>query len=457
MRPRIRVRHAIALLALVSATFSCSDAKKKPSSDDDDAREEPRTHASASSSGAAASPTDAASVMAAVRPDMMHAGYLDLKALRDRGWFKILDSLPPDVSEPVRELVKKCGTEPWGVLDQAAWSGAKDEAFVLVAKLGVSPDATMTCIKNVSGRATDVTIGADKGLKVGGVSAVIHQGLLVVGIGKPFDDVLADVPAEKSALRDKVTAGPDQALRVAFDATKVPGAPVDEVLGTLTTSATQFSLAFEVKAPNEKAAEGFETQAKGALEQLGSMGKDAPPIPPIRITRDGAVLHVVLEKAGGAEEQVALLGTLSAVSIYGVRRYLANSKAAEAKNTVASIARGMVAAIEREEIDPTGKVLPHLCPASAPPVPADVPAGKKYMSSESDWSGSWKDLRFMLSSPQYYRYRTETSPDRKKCTAIAEGDLDGNGTLSKFSLTVEIDASGNPRIAPQLSIENEFE
>ena len=412
MRPRIRVRHAIALLALVSATFSCSDAKKKPSSDDDDAREEPRTHASASSSGAAASPTDAASVMAAVRPDMMHAGYLDLKALRDRGWFKILDSLPPDVSEPVRELVKKCGTEPWGVLDQAAWSGAKDEAFVLVAKLGVSPDATMTCIKNVSGRATDVTIGADKGLKVGGVSAVIHQGLLVVGIGKPFDDVLADVPADKSALRDKVTAGPDQALRVAFDATKVPGAPVDEVLGTLTT---------------------------------------------IRITRDGAVLHVVLEKAGGAEEQVALLGTLSAVSIYGVRRYLANSKAAEAKNTVASIARGMVAAIEREEIDPTGKVLPHLCPASAPPVPADVPAGKKYMSSESDWSGSWKDLRFMLSSPQYYRYRTETSPDRKKCTAIAEGDLDGNGTLSKFSLTVEIDASGNPRIAPQLSIENEFE
>src|SRR5689334_23265245 len=45
---------------------------------------------------------------------------------------------------------------------------------------------------------------------------------------------------------------------------------------------------------------------------------------------------------------VAIIGVLAALAIYGVRRYLATSKTAEAKNTIGGIARAAVAAYERE-------------------------------------------------------------------------------------------------------------
>jgi type IV pilus assembly protein PilA len=461
-RPR-RSAAILLVLAAVVPLSGCSDTKPPPQSaksgDAETARTDVSAQPGAAGSGAPAVRTaaQAGSVMVAVRADMMHAGFLDLKKLRDRGWFKLLETLPADVGQPVRDLVKQCGTEPWGAVDELAWSGATDKALVVVAKLNVSPDVAMTCIKNVSGRASEVTVGADKGLKVGGMTVVAHQGMLVLGLGKPFEDVLADVPAGNAPLAAKVAISADQALRIAVDASSLPGAPVREVLATLTTSATRFAIEAEVRATNEGAAQELEGQAKGMLDKLGALGKDAPALPPIKVSRDGALVGIVLEKLGGAEEQVAMLGTLSALSIYGVRRYVQSSKTAEAKNTIFAIARGMVAYVERENVDAKGKLLPHLCPPNAAAVPKDVPAGKKYMSSESDWSGTWKDLRFMMSSPQYYRYRVETSANRKKCTAIAEGDLDGNGKLSKFSVSVEIDAKGAVKMGKDITVENEFE
>src|SRR5580693_2775417 len=45
---------------------------------------------------------------------------------------------------------------------------------------------------------------------------------------------------------------------------------------------------------------------------------------------------------------VAIIGVLAALAIYGVRRYLASSKTAEAKNTIGAITRSAVSAYERE-------------------------------------------------------------------------------------------------------------
>src|SRR5882757_2754113 len=47
---------------------------------------------------------------------------------------------------------------------------------------------------------------------------------------------------------------------------------------------------------------------------------------------------------------VAIIGVLAALAIYGVRKYLANAKSAEAKNTIGVINRGSVAAYERENM-----------------------------------------------------------------------------------------------------------
>src|SRR5947207_820104 len=83
---------------------------------------------------------------------------------------------------------------------------------------------------------------------------------------------------------------------------------------------------------------------------------------------------------------VAIIGVLAALAIYGVTRYIASAKTSEAKEKVGAISRAAVAAYEREnyanELLGDGKesaTTTHLlCKATAGPVPAAIPKGKKY-------------------------------------------------------------------------------
>ncbi len=449
-------------LALGSTLVACSSEPQTPAPDAS-ASSPPAPSASApapaptASASAAAPEASIASVLVAVRPGMDHAGFFDVKALRDKGWFAVLEALPDDVGAPVKKLVTRCGTAPWGAVDQLAWSGSKDEEFVVVAKLAVGPDVAMTCIENLTGRATEVTVGRAKGLKVGPIRVVARGNMLVGGVGKPFDDVLAGVDAGAAPLLGQVTPQKDQALRVAVDGADIPGAPFKDARVVMTSGATRFAFETDVTATSELAAKALELKAKSSLDELAALSKTGPKLPPISLVRTGDVLHVALTQDGDAKQQLAMLGVLSAVATNGMRRYLMSAKTAEAKNTVGAIARATVAYIERETIDARGKMAPHLCPPNAAPVPKEVPKGNKYASAPQDWNATWADLRFAMSDPQYYRYRVDTAPNRKKCTVVAEGDLDGNGKLSKFSLTIELDKNGVPTIAPELAIQNELE
>ena len=169
----------------------------------------------------------------------------------------------------------------------------------------------------------------------------------------------------------------------------------------------------------------------------------------------------------------AAIGTMSALAIYGVRRYLANAKAAEAKNTLGEIARDAVAAYEREGAG--GK---HALCGSALPVPASAAAvaGRKYQASAQDGvdyqvgsdGAGWRCLRFALAQAQYYQYEYVAGPGRPSAIdpartleagefeAIARGDLDGNGTTSLFVRGGKVTARG-VTLSPQLYIANEFE
>ncbi len=160
---------------------------------------------------------------------------------------------------------------------------------------------------------------------------------------------------------------------------------------------------------------------------------------------------------------VAIVGVLSVLAIYGVNKYLTNAKTAEAKNGVGNMAKAAVAAFDVERATaPTGgptegatsSVNHYLCVQAAdnkvPRAIADV-TGKKYQSSKVDWMGAatkaadedFKCLKFEMTGGQFYQYEysssikaTPTTADQKDTTftAIANGDLDGNGTASKFSL-----------------------
>jgi hypothetical protein len=99
-----------------------------------------------------------------------------------------------------------------------------------------------------------------------------------------------------------------------------------------------------------------------------------------------------------------------------------------------------------------------LCASASQPVPADLRAirGQKYQSTPDEW---WADadrdagfacLGYSMDQPQYYRYSYLASPDGTSFTALAEGDLNGDGVLSTFSLEGHIVDGGALDIKPMI-------
>ncbi|MGC4070088.1 MAG: type II secretion system protein [Polyangiaceae bacterium] len=165
---------------------------------------------------------------------------------------------------------------------------------------------------------------------------------------------------------------------------------------------------------------------------------------------------------------VAIIGVLAALAIYGVRKYIANAKSAEARMTLGRIAKDASAAYNREQTSGsvltaggTANIANILCASATAPVPATIPAAQKVQSSPADWrAGSqtvgWFCLRFSMQDPQYYRYNyTAANPTANNGTfeAIAEGDLNGDGTTSRFGLAGAVQG-GVVNIAPNISEQN---
>jgi type IV pilus assembly protein PilA len=152
---------------------------------------------------------------------------------------------------------------------------------------------------------------------------------------------------------------------------------------------------------------------------------------------------------------VAIVGVLAALAIYGVRKYLLNSKTTEARNAVGQMAKDAKSAYERESmhgaiLDPgsTAGVSNNLCTTASSSVPADKDGikARKYQSKAIDWSVDLSTpgkgfgcLRFSMSDPQYYMYSyTGSTGAAGTFTAIGQGDLNGDGILSEFTLKGEV-------------------
>ena len=141
---------------------------------------------------------------------------------------------------------------------------------------------------------------------------------------------------------------------------------------------------------------------------------------------------------------IAVIGIFAVLAIYGVRKYIVNSKAAEARNTAAAVAKNAAAAFERD-----GK----LCPSASSPVPVVVPRAVKYQSSASEWevdkaaNAGFACLRFSMTSPQYFQYDYKSTPTG--FTVTAHGDLNGDGALSTFEVEGLL-SGGRVTIAPMI-------
>jgi len=146
---------------------------------------------------------------------------------------------------------------------------------------------------------------------------------------------------------------------------------------------------------------------------------------------------------------VAIVGILAALAIFGVKKYVTNSKTAEARNSLGEMAKLGAAAWTRELMP--GAVLGdatnvagsnQLCASATATVPAaatDI-QGRKYQSSTvqtADFHAGtntvgWRCLGFSLDSPQYYMYNYQ-APSTTTFNVTAQGDLDGDGDLSTFT------------------------
>jgi type IV pilus assembly protein PilA len=167
---------------------------------------------------------------------------------------------------------------------------------------------------------------------------------------------------------------------------------------------------------------------------------------------------------------VAIVGVLAALAIYGVRKYLLNSKTAEVRNAVGQMAKDAKAAYERESMPSTilagnssATVSNNLCTTATAKVPSDKSAiqGKKYQSAATEWNvdqgtpgKGFACLRFSMSDPQYYMYGyTGVSGAAGTFEAAGYGDLDGNGTTSTFTLSGAV-TGGVVFVAPNFAETN---
>lgn len=170
---------------------------------------------------------------------------------------------------------------------------------------------------------------------------------------------------------------------------------------------------------------------------------------------------------------VAIVGVLAVLAVYGVRKYIANAKTAEAKNSLGQIGKDAVTAFEGESMSATVMttgnstgIIRKTCgdaTASIPGALSKVQA-QKYQSTKADWSNAadvktgagFPCLKFEMTAPQYYEYSynggggTGTSTEGAAIWAMANGDLNGDTTASSFTMNAKIQ-EGRLTVAPALA------
>src|ERR1700678_4181194 len=94
---------------------------------------------------------------------------------------------------------------------------------------------------------------------------------------------------------------------------------------------------------------------------------------------------------------VAIVGVLAVLAVYGVRKYLANAKTAEARNSLGQLSKDAASAVEREKgttailaPNSVSSLMRSFCDTALPvPATSTQVSGQKYQSQKSDWnSGS---------------------------------------------------------------------
>ena len=154
---------------------------------------------------------------------------------------------------------------------------------------------------------------------------------------------------------------------------------------------------------------------------------------------------------------VAIIGILAAVAIPAFIKYVRRSKTSEAVTNIRKLADGESAYYTADHVNRAGTLLDRQF-VSAGPTPTTAPAGTK---ETGNWdTPAWRNLNFASDSPVMFSY-TATSGgtgNASSFTASAEGDLDGDTTVSLFERTGAVNATtGDVELSPGMYSYNELE
>lgn len=386
----------------------------------------------------------------AAKPDASAPSNLDVPALASSAPGKPSVTAPPhDVSESIRKHWP-FDEHLQGALYADVGAMMKMDLFRALAQ---APEEK--CIDEVLMRAKEIAIGFDE------------RGVLAIG---RFAD-----PFPEASLRECIAKADDRKLTLSFAPPlaflgdpKLVEAAVNGANGKWPASVAISQdqvVSWMFKGENASAQGGVHAskerfRADGTAdvpEELGRLVEEqvargnmlGPIAKALKVERRGRRLEVVFELREPPLDQARDLGILSALAVHGVKSYLARSKAAEARNTVAAIARDYVMDWERESPTPKPKAKRKL--VSYPPVPKTVPRGTTYASTPNDWA-PWKELRFVMTQPQRYQYEIIAAKDGESAEIVARGDLDGDGRTSLFKVTVKVDRAKDVLVvAPTIS------
>ncbi len=165
---------------------------------------------------------------------------------------------------------------------------------------------------------------------------------------------------------------------------------------------------------------------------------------------------------------VAIVGVLAVLAVYGISKYIAIAKTAEARNSLGQIGQDAVTAFESERTNSAGTagdsaitIVRQLCQTGATvsvPTTASSIDGKKYQSAKADWSNpadvstnvGWPCLKFEMTAPQYYQYSyMAEGTTAGSFTATAVGNLNGDTAYSTFTLLGAVE-NGRLKLAPTI-------
>jgi type IV pilus assembly protein PilA len=170
---------------------------------------------------------------------------------------------------------------------------------------------------------------------------------------------------------------------------------------------------------------------------------------------------------------VAIVGVLAVLAVYGVRKYIANAKTAEAKNSLGQIGKDAVSAFEGERMSNAvivagqqTTVIRQQCQSGSavngvPSTIANID-GKKYQSTKEDWSNAtdvglnagFPCLKFEMTAPQYYQYSYGANGTSDGTfSAQAKGNLNGDTVYSTFTMLGSVQ-QGRLTVAPSIGEES---